>query len=87
MPVDLVHRTGKRVTANPPGAARSRAYWRIEMTPKEIILSQAIPHVCTRDGCGDVRKHRPGLVEIPSASFIDATQATRPRAGVILAPD
>lgn len=57
------------------------------MTPKELILSYCIPHVCTQGRCP--QRCPDGCLEFPSIIFIDAVGITKARRydGTSLAPD
>jgi len=57
-------------------------------TPQSIIMSQAIPHTCVQGQCSG--NHPAGWMEIPSITFVQATQATPLKpdgSGEPLAPD
>jgi len=55
--------------------------------PRALIWAQAIPHVC-QPGVTCSGGHGDDCMEIPSITFIDATQATEKRPnGEPLAPD
>ena len=59
-------------------------------TPKDLILSSLVPHVCTRESCGHppFPEHHKGCMELSSDVFIEATKMTERRYdGTPLAPD
>ena len=60
------------------------------MSPKEMILSSLIPHICSDYSCGQDRRpvNHIGCMELSSDVFIEATQATPKRVnGEPVAPD
>lgn len=51
------------------------------ITPKALIESALIPHVCTRGLCGEREDHKT-LFEIPSAVFIEACAISANEKGI-----
>ncbi len=62
------------------------------MKPKDLILLNLTPHICTEFSCGfkpeHYKKHHIGCMELSSDVFIEATKITEKRYdGTPLAPD
>ena len=72
----------------PEMGAFSKGEEQMKVTPKDLILANLKPHICTRNSCGGFKPKHIGCMELDSDIFLEATKITVKRYdGTPQAPD